>query len=346
MSVDYSRDYHLQSEYAFSSLIAELLVCLKKIDVQIEPTLDGGIRPDITFGSYDSLTMIEVKFYRRSSPPPVSIFNRALQHTAGTAHKVKAKHTVLAISCPMEKNLSKVSDAFPNIDIWDENKILNMASPFPELFKKLEGLFEIGNSENVEKYKSDGLLTSYAEATHNSDKGSTLASNLRAISPGRKMATDFEKACIDALRYLFENDLHGWYEQSRTIDSLHRRDLVCRILANSSEVWRVMLDDLKSRYVIFEFKNYNDPITQNEIITTERYLYPSALRKVAIVISQQECADSAKSVIAGAMREHGKLIIHLSVKELINLLIAKDSGSDPNTYLFERVDEFLLSLGR
>ncbi|STE84490.1 Uncharacterised protein [Escherichia coli] len=70
-----------------------------------------------------------------------------------------------------------------------------------------------------------------------------------------------------------------------------------------------MLEDLGSRYVVFEFKNYSKPITQNEIVTTERYLYPSALRKVAIVISHEDCADSAKAVIAGAMREHGKLII-------------------------------------
>jgi len=290
--------------------------------------------------------MIEVKYYRHSSPPPVSMFKRALQHTAGIAHKISAKNTILAISCPMEKKFHQVATTFPNIEIWDGDKILSMASPFPELFKKLEDLFEIGNSANEEKYKNDDFLTNHIETTHGPGKGASLAQGLLAISPGRIMATDFENACIDALKYLFENDLHGWYVQSRTIDSLHRRDLVCRILANSSEVWRVMLEDLKSRYVIFEFKNYSTPITQSEIITTERYLYPSALRKVAIVISQQECADSAKAVIAGAMREHGKLIIHLSVHELTDLLIAKDSGSDPNIYLFERVDEFLLGLGR
>jgi len=77
----------------------------------------------------------------------------------------------------------------------------------------------------------------------------------------------------EALKYLFERDLFGWHEQHETEDGLHRRDLVCRILPNA-EVWRLMLTDLKSRYVIFEFKNYSEPITQSEIITTERYLYP------------------------------------------------------------------------
>lgn len=107
-----------------------------------------------------------------------------------------------------------------------------------------------------------------------------------------------------------------------------------------------MLDDLHSRYVVFEFKNYSEPITQHEVVTTERYLYPSALRNVAIIISPEGCANSADKVIRGAMREHGKLVISLTVAEIETLLISKDDGADPNTYLFQRVDDFLLSLGR
>jgi hypothetical protein len=45
-----------------------------------EPDIQG-IEPDITYGQQDSLTMIETKFYRRSSPLPFSIFKRALEHT-------------------------------------------------------------------------------------------------------------------------------------------------------------------------------------------------------------------------------------------------------------------------
>jgi len=64
------------------------------------------------------------------------------------------------------------------------------------------------------------------------------------------------------------------------------------------------------------------------------------------MISDEDCADSARAVIAGAMREHGKLITPLSVPEIVDFLESKEEGSDPNSYLFERVDEFLLGLGR
>lgn len=73
-------------------------------------------------------------------------------------------------------------------------------------------------------------------------------------------------------------------------------------------------------------------------MTNERYLYASVLSKLAVVISDEDCADSVKAVIAGAMREHGKLIIPLLMLEIVDLLGSKEKGSDPNSYLFERVD--------
>ena len=46
------------------------------------------------------------------------------------------------------------------------------------------------------------------------------------------------------------------------------------------------------------------------------------------------------------MRENGKLLISLKVGDLASLLLGKDEGSDPNTFLFDQVDDFLMSLGR
>jgi hypothetical protein len=337
-----------KAAYAFTSALTLLLRRLGEHNV-MEDTNILGMEFDITYGQRDSLTMIETKFYRRSSPPPPSIFKRALEHTHSRGNRIGAVKIVLAISCPMGDRFFSVAQAFPTVEVWDETRLFEMAAPFPEILNLFEEIFETDTPKSAETL----LLSSPTQAKAGTDtpasepkKGRVLAEALAAIERGRDGATDFEKSCIDSLKYLFDKDLHGWHEQSRTVDSLHRRDLVCRILAKAAEVWRLMLEDLGSRYVVFEFKNYSKPITQNEIVTTERYLYPSALRKVAIVISHEDCADSAKSVIAGAMREHGKLIIPLSVPEIIDLLNTKDEGSDPNTYLFERVDQFLLGLGR
>jgi len=256
--------------------LALLLKRLGKHNVMEEPEI-LGMEPDITYGQQNSLTMIETKFYRRSSPPPASIFKRALEHTHDKGRRIGAVKIVLAISCPMGERFLNVAQAFPTVEVWDETKLFEMAAPFPEILTLFEEIFEADTPKSAETLSLSSptpAMPGTDELASEPKKGKVLAEALAAIERGRDMATDFENACINALKYLFEKDLHGWHEQSRTVDTLHRRDLVCRILAKAAEVWRLMLEDLGSRYVVFEFKNYSKPITQNEIVTTERYLHP------------------------------------------------------------------------
>jgi hypothetical protein len=331
-------------------LVADLLKRQGKRDIVKEPRLTE-VEPDIVFGDRNDLTVVELKFYRRWSPPAPGLFRSALEYTRLCKGEMGASNAVLIITCPMRPKFKEVAARFPEVEIWDEDRLFEMAATFPDLRAQLEELLEVDAPTSVEDKDPSIPHSLIMESPHGDDRpspkpGRALAYELYAIERGRDMATAFETACIGALKYLFDHDLHGWHVQSRTVDGLHRRDLVCRIQKKAAEVWLLMMEDLGSRYVVFEFKNYSKPITQSEIITTERYLYPSALRKVAIVISHEKCADSAEAVMAGAMREHGKMILPLSVPEIVDLLLSKDEGSDPNSYLFQRVDEFLMGLGR
>ncbi|ASU38534.1 hypothetical protein hmeg3_09645 [Herbaspirillum sp. meg3] len=330
----------------FEELVADLFKRIQKdkvmSNIQHPGELGHDFEVDILFGKLNNRTVVEVKLYRYSSPPQVEIFVRALRQTQQIKRNANAKRGILVIGCPMTPMLEDATKAYSEIEVWDANAIFKYASPFSDLLKEFERLFEVSASLVSEpqwpelRNEIQGLPPKHGEQ---------ISSELKSIEPGRDGAKSFEDASIKALQYLFDSDLHGWYEQHETEDGLHRRDLICRILPQA-EVWRLMLNDLHSRYVVFEFKNYSEPITQYEVVTTERYLYPSALRNVAVIISPKGCAKSADKVISGAMREHGKLIISLTVDELEKLLVGKDNGADPNTYLFQRVDDFLLSLGR
>ncbi|WP_454726947.1 MULTISPECIES: hypothetical protein [Cupriavidus] len=330
----------------FEELVADLFQQIWKTKISSNVNFPGDLghdfEVDILFGEPPNRTVAEVKLYRYSSPPQVEIFVRALRQTQKIKRATNSTTGILLIGCPLTPPLAEAARAYKEIEVWDANAIFQRASEFPSLLNEFEQLFEVSSTAVSEIQRR--ALDNVSQAAESKD-GERLATELKAISPGRPGAKAFEDASINALRYLFESDLHGWYEQNETEDGLHRRDLVCRILPKS-EVWSLMLNDLHSRYVVFEFKNYSEPITQHEVVTTERYLYPSALRNVAIIISPKGCAQSANKVIRGAMREHGKLVISLTVDELEELLIGKDNGADPNTYLFQRVDDFLLSLGR
>jgi len=329
-------------------LVAEIFRALGYEDVRNNPqgmtALERHYEIDVSFIRDGEVGVAEVKHYRYLSPPTPSLFLKALRQADSVRELVGARVAILAFSCPLTPSLAEAAKAYPLVEIWDAAELFRRAAGFPGLTRKLEHFFEATTSPYTKPALA--LEAGLSETKGMPQKtGRRLADTLLGIRPGRKMAAAFEDACIAALKYLFETDLHGWHEQSNTDDELHRRDLICRILPNA-EIWKLMLDDLGSRYVIFEFKNYTDPITQKEVVTTERYLYPSALRKLAIMISPKGCAPSADKVIRGAMREGGKLIVSLTVPQIEKLLIAKDDGGDPNTYLFERVDEFLMGLGR
>lgn len=62
----------------------------------------------------------------------------------------------------------------------------------------------------------------------------------------------------------------------------------CKIKNNiTNEFFSTLTNFFNTKYIIFEFKNYNKPITPKEIYTTNRYLYKKALRSISIIIPKK-----------------------------------------------------------
>lgn len=176
--------------------------------------------------------------------------------------------------------------------------------------------------------------------------GAALETKIKASVHGNKgkAASEFEEICLEILKYLFEPKLVAWRKQSST-EQLHRFDAIARI-ASKHDFWQMLQSHYKAMYVIFEFKNHEDKITQHEIYTTEKYLYLPAMRSLAIVISREGANDNAQIAARGALREHGKVILNLSIEDVCNLLKLKDSGKDPEDGMIEILDEMLMKIER
>ena len=157
--------------------------------------------------------------------------------------------------------------------------------------------------------------------------------------------TRYESLCVDVLKYLFDDELALWKVQERTYDNLYRFDLICRIKDGSvSGFWKTIEQFFNSKYVVFEFKNYREQITQREIYTTEKYLYLKALRGVAIIISCHGTDNNAEKAIRGSLRENGKLILGVDNKGLIKMIESKNNGEEPSSYLYDKLDTMLVDL--
>ena len=179
---------------------------------------------------------------------------------------------------------------------------------------------------------------------HN-DNGHTLIRNIDDCLAGREHASKYEEACFDMLRFIFADDLSLWSKQPFSNKDLYRFDLLCRIKDNTEKTfWLMMEHYFNSKYIIFEFKNYENKITQKEIYTTERYLYRKALRSVAIIVAKNGFDENSLWATKGSLRENGKLLLMITVDDLKNMCLLKLNQQDPSQLLLDKVDELLMTL--
>lgn len=172
-----------------------------------------------------------------------------------------------------------------------------------------------------------------------------LIREIELCQPGKVMAENYETICRKFLQNLFSEDLTLWKEQEKSNKELYRFDLLCRIKDGTQKTfWSIIEKYFNSKYVVFEFKNYCEPVTQKEIYTTEKYLYAKALRSVGIIISQNGYSENAIWAAKGCLRENGKLLVLLTTDDLIEMGTIKENQDDPAEYLLEKLDNILMEL--
>ena len=161
----------------------------------------------------------------------------------------------------------------------------------------------------------------------------------------KRRSSEYEKLCYDILKYLFDDELSLWHTQQKSNDDLYKFDLICKIKdGNVSGLWTTILQCFNSNYIIFEFKNYAEQITQKEVYTTDKYLYLKALRGVAIIVSCKGASPNANKAIRGTLRENGKLILSINNSDLCEMIRIKMNEGTPADYLYSKFDDLLIDL--
>ena len=174
---------------------------------------------------------------------------------------------------------------------------------------------------------------------------SDYAERLENCSPGRDHGADrqYEAICSAILRELFAADFDIMKEQLETTEGLFRMDMVCSIkLTNRDSFWGFLKHFYRTNYVVFEFKNYSDEVSQNPVCITEKYLSSMALRNVAFIISRRGFDKSAQKVALKSLKEHGNLIISLTDDDLLKMLTIKEDNREPSGYLMDKLNELLM----
>lgn len=248
---------------------------------------------------------------------------------------------ILVIGNIVEEHIKTIIKEQYNVIIWDVENILWLLEEFPTLKSDFIALLSYSVSEIVPKNPELDIFNHDVKSIVKVD----LQEQLRRIEPGKEEATKYEQLCVDIVRYLFSDHVQFYKEQKLSNAGLYRFDYCGKIKhGNISEFFDTIQNFFNTKYIIFEFKNYTDEISQKEIYTTEKYLYEKALRKVAVVISRKGADESAKKAMRGSLRELGKLIICLSDEDVNKLINKKNNNEDPADYLEALLDDMLMDL--
>jgi hypothetical protein len=309
-----------------------------------------GIGPDgpdllVKPPSGEGLIAVELKIHR-SSYVSAPLIRSGLDFLNRQIGLNKAVGGILIVTQPISRAHAEYVTAGAN-ELWDLDRLVDLVLPHPELAKRLGELIRASFVGASSPHLPAALEMLRIEPDPPANEGERLAKALEASASGRKgkAAQTFEKLCQDALDFLYKKDFAGFKKQKAIERGYQRLDVIGRLVPVSA-FWTNLAADFRTRYVIFEFKNSGQKITQDEVHSTEKYLFTSALRSVAIIVARKGASDSAKRAMRGALREQGKLILCISMADLCRTLRGRDKGDEPTDVLLDCMDEMLMAIAR
>lgn len=174
-------------------------------------------------------------------------------------------------------------------------------------------------------------------------EGVALIAKLEACKPGgSQQSEEFEDLCVEAVDLLFGEQFS---QKTRQYVFKHkRRKIDYLVTLNDRRVdgfWLNLRQDFRSRSVVFEFKNSVHQIGPRDIDSTGHYLFPNALRSVAIIFSRKGPNRGARSEMLEVLHQQGKLILALDLGKIRTMLLKFDKGEQPSDVLTDELDRML-----
>ena len=171
------------------------------------------------------------------------------------------------------------------IHIWTLSNILWLFEEYPDIKNEFISLL----TYSVDDLKLEKPCHSLFQEQRNKKNEGTWKSKLLAIKPGKgERSKEYEDICVEILKNVLGEYLGLWKVQESSNNGLYRFDLCCKIKNGvNQDFFDTIKNYFNTKYIVFEFKNYEKEISQKEIYTTEKYLYEKALRRVAIIISRK-----------------------------------------------------------
>ena len=249
---------------------------------------------------------------------------------------------ILVVANIVSEEVKELCKSEYGINIWDAGNLLWLFREFIRIENEFVAFLNY-STEVIEPQKPEPYIFDEIEIRTEDE---SLKEKLLKIKPGTEQWQQYEKVCIEILKYVLGDYLTLWYAQENTDNGMYRFDLCCKVKAGANQdFFDTVQQYFNTKYIVFEFKNHSEKITQKEIYTTEKYLYEKALRRVAIIISRKGADENALAAVRGSLRESGKLILCLSDRDILELMEIKERNEQPTeAFLGAMLDDLLIHL--
>lgn len=253
---------------------------------------------------------------------------------------------MLIVSSPLSDQWKDVARHAGVELIWDLPELLSRAAKTSVYERLLSFISDVGVGDQGTRGDSPSTASTTVDSSQPPvSRGEELCSRFQDIPKGGAGAIEFERICTESIKHLFGDQFGSWHEQDASEGGFHRRDFLVR-LRPKHDFWTSLAHDFRTRYIVFEFKNDEEAISQDQIYSTEKYLFTTALRSVAFIVARCGADKGAYRAASGALRETGKLIMILDQNDLCEMLRASDRVGDPEILLHERLDQILTKMLR
>ena len=329
---------YMNQYFAFEDFVSKLFI-KAGFGIQREFAIDR-MAADLIAEDEEVKYAVEIKYVTNSLERSLASINRALDSITIFSENNGMIPVLVISSLVSIETRMRYKEMYKGLIILDTANLLYITAYDPEMHDSLVSLLPsvIDGIEPIEPEISLSWLEHH-------DPYQEKIQRIDNCPTGKKTSSDFEELCCEILKYVLSDDLTLWKQQKKSNTNLYRFDLLCRIKdENHKSFWTIVEQYFHSKYIIFEFKNFRYKITQKEIYTTEKYLYPKALRSVGIIISANGADNNAIWAAKGVFRETGKLILLLDKTDLKAMCKMKKDNDDPTNYLMGKLDILLSEL--
>lgn len=331
--------------FRFEEIVANIFKNHNFTTKSTEQTRDNQYDILATLNDIDYI--IEVKFSRTKRIPSTTLFDIACRLKMISDSKGDISNPsvpILVVGTTLLADLRKRIEDI-GVIVIDIQNLLFLVQDNEALKSELLSILDFSVNDILPKEPSTQIFNQQREPLDTPKTQGELLKERISNWDNSNGNTQYEDLCYETLNYLFDNELSLWHRQQTSNSELYRFDLICKIKdGDVSGLWSTIFQCFNSKYIIFEFKNYTDKITQKEIYTTDKYLYLKALRGVAILVSCKGASTNANRAIRGTLRENGKLILSISNLDLLEMIDIKLNKGIPADYLYSKFDELLIDL--